>query len=140
MENFSSVFVFVFVFVVVVVLWCVCTFWVPCSDVHYDFRIKTMFGSSCLQLFVRGSMSYYMQGRIQGGRARRTPPLKLVKIWFFTRNTPKIFAPPSAGCDFFKCAPPPNLKSWIRPWYGILFMLGSLTFDGYSPNHVFRSL
>ena len=42
-------------------------------------------------------------------------PLKLEKIWFFgvkswffTRNTPKIFAPP-------KCAPP-NLKSWIRPW------------------------
>jgi len=24
----------------------VCTFWVPCCDVRYDFRIKTMFGSS----------------------------------------------------------------------------------------------
>jgi hypothetical protein len=43
------------------------------------------------------------QGRIQGGRTRRAPPLKLEKIWFvgvkswfFTRNTPKIFAPPSA--------------------------------------------
>ena len=51
------------------------------------------------------------------------PPLKLEKIWlfgvkswFFTRNTPKMFAPPR---NFFKCAPPPpNLKSWIRPWYG----------------------
>ena len=39
------------------------------------------------------------------------PPLKLeknlifflVKSWFFTRNTPK--------------SAPPNLKSWIRPWY-----------------------
>ena len=50
------------------------------------------------------------------------PPLKLekiwffgVKLWFFTRNTPKIFALPSALRKFFKCAPPPNLKSWIRP-------------------------
>ena len=29
-----------------VVLLCVFTFWVPCWDVYYDFRIKTMFGSS----------------------------------------------------------------------------------------------
>ena len=28
-----------------VVLLCVFTFWVPCCEVHYDFRIKTMFGS-----------------------------------------------------------------------------------------------
>jgi hypothetical protein len=27
-----------------VVLFCVFTFWVPCCDVRYDFRIKTMFG------------------------------------------------------------------------------------------------
>jgi hypothetical protein len=39
-------------------------------------------------------------------------PLKLEKIWFFgvkswffTRNTPKMFAPPSAWRPFFKCAP-----------------------------------
>ena len=38
-----------------------------------------------------------------------------VKSWFFTRNTPTIFAPPSARRNFFKCVPP-NLKSWIRPW------------------------
>jgi hypothetical protein len=29
-----------------------------------------------------------------------------VKWWFFTWNTPKIFAPPSARRNFFKCAPP----------------------------------
>jgi hypothetical protein len=47
------------------------------------------------------------------GRFRRTPPLKsekiwffVVKSWFFTRNTPKIFAPPSIRRNFFKCAPP----------------------------------
>ena len=39
-----------------------------------------------------------------------------VKSWFFIRNTPKIFAPPSARRNFFKCVPP-NLKSWIRPCY-----------------------
>jgi hypothetical protein len=62
------------------------------------------------------------QGRIQGGGAPGArPPLKLEKIWFFgvkswffTRNTQKYFAPPSARRNFFKCAPP-NLKSWIRP-------------------------
>jgi hypothetical protein len=48
-----------------------------------------------------------------GGGTRRAPPLKLEKIWFFgvkswffTRNTPTIFAPPSARRDFFKCGPP----------------------------------
>jgi hypothetical protein len=47
-----------------------------------------------------------------GGRTRRAPPLKLEKIrffgvksWFFTRNTPKFFAPPSARRKFFMCAP-----------------------------------
>ena len=83
-----------------------------------------------------------------GADPERGAPLKLEKIWFFcvkswffTRNTPTIFAPPSAigknkifwckivvfhtkypnnfraplrSGQFFKCAPP-NLKSWIRP-------------------------
>ena len=61
------------------------------------------------------------QGRIKGGRTRRATPLKWEKIrffgvksWFFTRNTQKNFAPPSAWRNFFKCAPS-NLKPWIRP-------------------------
>ena len=48
------------------------------------------------------------------GGTRRPPPLKLEKIWFFgvkswffTRNTPKMFALPSTRRNFFKCAPPP---------------------------------
>jgi hypothetical protein len=67
---------------------------------------------------------YSYRGGSRGGGAPGAPPpppLKSEKIWFFgvkswffTRNTPKIFAPPSARCIFFKCAPP-NLKSWIRP-------------------------
>ena len=59
-----------------------------------------------------------LQGRIQGGKRQ------VKKIWFFgiksrffTRNTPKIFAPPSALRNFFMCTfPPPNWKSWICPW------------------------
>ena len=35
---------------------------------------------------------------------------------FFTRNTPKIFTPPSARRNFLKCAPP-NLKSGFAPVY-----------------------
>jgi hypothetical protein len=31
------------------------------------------------------------------------------------KNTQKNVAPPSARRNFFKCAPPSNLKSWIRP-------------------------
>jgi hypothetical protein len=52
----------------------------------------------------------FKQGRIQGGGG--DAPLKLEKIWFFgvkswffTRNTPKMFAPPFARRNFFKCAP-----------------------------------
>jgi hypothetical protein len=51
------------------------------------------------------------QGRIQGGGGAPGAPLKLEKIWFFgakswffTRNTPNIFAPPTARRNFFKCA------------------------------------
>ena len=61
-----------------------------------------------------------------GGATGARPALKLEKIWFFgvkpwffTRNTPKIFAPLSARRNFIKCAPP-NLKSCILPcfrWY-----------------------
>jgi len=35
-----------FIFSFCVVILCVFTFWVPCWDVRYDFRIKTMFKSS----------------------------------------------------------------------------------------------
>jgi hypothetical protein len=57
-------------------------------------------------------------GEDPGGHA---PPLKLEKIWFFgikswffTRNTPNIFVPPSARHNFLKSIPA-NLKSWIHP-------------------------
>ena len=57
------------------------------------------------------------------GRTRRAPPpLKLEKIWFFyvkswffTRNTPNFSRLPPLGAIFLS-RPPPNLKSWIRPW------------------------
>ena len=54
------------------------------------------------------------RGGSRGGVCtQHVPPLKLEKIWFFgvkswffTRNTPTIFVPPSARRNFFKCAPP----------------------------------
>ena len=58
--------------------------------------------------------SWRWSGADTGGApgALPPPPLKLeniwffgVKSWFFTRNTPKIFAPPSARRNFFKSAP-----------------------------------
>ena len=47
------------------------------------------------------------QGQIQGEGApgARPYPTIGVKSWFFTRNTSKIFAPPSARRNFFKYAP-----------------------------------
>ena len=68
------------------------------------------------------------RGGYRGGGApcAPPPPLKLeknmifwVKSLFFTRSTPKIFR--ASLRDFLKCAPPPNLKSWIRPCYFFYF-------------------
>jgi hypothetical protein len=63
----------------------------------------------CFTLIQRLHLSVINSGANTGGGA---PPLKLeniwffgVKSWFFTRNTPTIFAPPSARRSFFKCAP-----------------------------------
>jgi hypothetical protein len=40
-----------------VVLLCVFTYWIPYCDVHYDFRIKTIFGTS-LPLVVKSYLRY----------------------------------------------------------------------------------
>jgi len=42
----SVLLIFFVVFCCCFILLCVFTFWVPCCHVRYDFRIKTMFGSS----------------------------------------------------------------------------------------------
>ena len=80
-----------------------------------------------------------------GGRAPPPPPPKIgkkydffgVRSWFFTRNTPKIFAPPCARRIFLKCAPP-NLKSWIRPCFLLtLWLVGNyllIVFYAFSIN------
>jgi hypothetical protein len=54
-----------------------------------------------------------------------------VKSWFFTRKKNKIFAPPSARRNFFKCAPP-SLKSWIRPWLLYQYVLSYRSVGIYS--------
>ena len=79
----------------------------------------------------------FTQGRIQGAHPARPLSLRLEKIrffgvksWFFTRNTPKIFAPSSARHNFFKCASP-SLKSSIRPCYLQLFEGGLISILRY---------
>ena len=58
------------------------------------------------------------------------PPVKLEKIWFFgvkswffTQNTPQIFAPPFARRNFFKSAPPPWLEILDPPLVYMCFLL-----------------
>ena len=46
------------------------------------------------------------------GRIRRPPPKIGKNKIFFTRNTPKVFAPPSARRNIFKCAPSPPPLTW----------------------------
>ena len=97
---------------------CIYHFWRFCFTYPRGFRGVDLFNSDnqiqvknwlCHPYFYHISAKFGMcieQGRIQGGgRTRRAPPppLKLekydffvVKSWFFTRNTSKIFAPPSA--------------------------------------------
>ena len=57
----------------------------------------------------------------EGGAPGARPPPKIGKntiFWrFFTRNTPKIFAPPSARPNFLKCAPPLTWNPGSAPVY-----------------------
>jgi hypothetical protein len=98
---------------------------IPCCCFRCDFPIKRCSGCCRSHLFWRCLCFICIYLRILVSNtisiSQGRPPLKLEKIWFFgvkswffTRNTPNIFAPPSARCNFFKCAPP-NLKSWIHP-------------------------
>ena len=64
----------------------------------------------------------YYKGISRVGGAPGARPPKIGKKWFFLRKIvifhtkyPKMFAPPSARRNFFKCPLPPNLKFWIRP-------------------------
>ena len=72
----------------------------------------------------------YLAGADPGGggeQPARAPPkigknmiFFFVKSWFFTRNTPKIFAPPSARHNFFKCAPLTWNPGSAPVWYNIM--------------------
>ena len=70
---------------------------------------------------------------------RRPPPqirinmiFLCVKSWFFTRNTPNIFAPPSARRDFFSVHPPPlTWNSGFSP-ERVMVMVFNTTFNNIS--------
>ena len=84
--------------------------------------------SNSITLWSNQAFKVVMMSR---GAPGARPPLKLKKIWFFgvkswffTRNTPKISHFPPLGA-FFMCTPP-NLKSWIHPWWGPFFDINTM--------------
>ena len=88
-------------------------FYCPNKSIYYFFKINTKISTSFRRSIL---ISFWIDvpGADQGGGRTRCAPLPYnwkkydffgVKSWFFTRNTPKMFAPPSARCNFFKCAP-----------------------------------
>ena len=64
-----------------------------------------------------------VQGRIQGGGGdtRHALPLKLEKIWFFTRNTQTNFAPPSTRAIFLSTPPPLTWNPGSSPGVSVMF-------------------
>jgi hypothetical protein len=92
-------------------------FYCPNKYIYYFFKINTKISTSFRRSML---ISFWIDvpGGDPRGRGRRLKLKKIrffgVKSWFFTRNTPTIFAPPSARRNFFKCALP---LAWIRPWW-----------------------
>ena len=66
--------VLLIVLVACVVLLCVFKFWVPCCDVRYDFRIKTMFG-----FFINNVNDVFLPEMQQ-------PKIYLVSFWIWCLN------------------------------------------------------
>ena len=87
-------------------------FYCPNKSIYYFFKINTKISTSFRRSMLISFWIDVPEADAEG-RAHpvRAPTLKLgggeigVKSWFFTRNTPNIFAPPSARRNFFKCAP-----------------------------------
>ena len=86
-------------------------FYCPNKSIYYFFKINTKISTSFRRSML---ISFWINvtGADPWGRTHpvRAPTLKLEKIWlfgvkswFFTRNTPTMFAPPSARRNFFKC-------------------------------------
>ena len=85
--------------VICVVLLCVVTFWVPCCDVSYDFRKKTMFSSSLPPVFCRRAhavFTLFVFVCLLGVQHI----LCCISVWFFMRLVYPLF-PVSLECHFF---------------------------------------
>ena len=81
------------------------------SEFHFCIPTLKTFSQNTAQLYIVNTAG----ADPGGGHTRHAPPLRLEKIWFFgvkswffTRNAPKIFVPPSDRRNFFKYAPPPT--------------------------------
>ena len=88
-------------------------FYCPNKSIYNFFKINAKISTSFRRSML---ISFWIDvpGVDPGGKAQpvRSPTLQLEKIWFFgvkswffTRNSTKIFAPPSARRNFFNCAP-----------------------------------
>jgi hypothetical protein len=90
----------------------------------YSTNRTNMLSIKCAYILIQMNLQsrmvkYIFTGRSMGGAPGAHPSYIWkkydffgVKSWFFTRNTPKIFAPPSARHNFFKCTPPPPPPTW----------------------------
>ena len=83
--------------------------------IPYQQHQKCLITNTCCMtsILTITNLSFLIEGADPGGDTRRPPPLKLEKIWFvcvkswfFTRNTPTMFALPSARRNYCKCALP----------------------------------
>ena len=64
-----------------IVLLCVFTFWVPCCDVRYYFRIKRCSVRMCPQMFVGGPLSYWGFFLFAHGDVQHVVPPHVFTLW-----------------------------------------------------------
>jgi hypothetical protein len=78
--------------------------------VFREITLKSFRGLRGHDRMVVGFTATYIRGGSRGGgggaHPARAPPKIGKNTIFFTRNTPKMFTPPSARRNFLKCAPP----------------------------------
>jgi hypothetical protein len=93
-------------------------------------RRENFWGISCEKSRFYANKSYFFQLRREARKFWGISCEKSRKSWFFTRNTPKIFAPPSAigknmifwrKIVIFHTKYPKNVRAFLRKWKKIVF-------------------
>jgi hypothetical protein len=113
-------------------------FYCPNKSIYYFFKINTKISTSFRRSMLI-SFGIDVPGADPWGRAHpaRVPTLTLeklwffgVKSWFFTRNTPTIFAPPCARHTFFKCASL-TWNPWSAPIDLNMYIINVIAYDEF---------